>query len=199
MLAKTAAALNSINKERNGTLLILPDLARPSCARGLADEEQQIQSNLWAQQQHIDTRWIHTFEVEDRSANLSQLRRWTSGRIAVHIDAKDTNKWISDGELAVAGRPLACYGKQNVVPKTSQVVIPENLSADDDLRLAERKRPGKETMIAQKGVGNYASILIACMKGLPFGKDLPLLVVNLTGYIEDMAIVATQTAMSQGQ
>ena len=61
----------------------------------------------------------------------------------------------------------------------------------DDLKLSERKRPGKETMMAQKGVGNYMSILIACMKGLTFGKQAPLLVVNLTGYIEDMAMVAT--------
>ena len=191
-LAKTAAALNSINKTKNATLLLLPDLARSSCARGLADEEAQIQSNLWAQMQHVDTRWIHTFEVEDRASSMSQLRRWTSGRIAVHADCVGDNKWVTDSELAVAGRPLFCYGKEHVMPKTTQVVIPENLSADDDLKLSERKRPGKETMMAQKGVGNYMSILISCMKGLAFGKQAPLLVVNLTGYIEDMAVVATR-------
>ena len=141
--------------------------------------------------QHVDTRWIHTFEVENNASGMSQLRRWTSGRIAVHADSYNDNKWVTDSELAVAGRPLFCYGKEHVMPRTTQVVIPENLSADDDLKLAERKRPGKETMMAQKGVGNYMSILISCMKGLTFGKQAPLLLVNLTGYIEDMAIVAT--------
>jgi hypothetical protein len=182
--------LNAINKSRNATLLLLPDLARSSCARGLADEEFQIQQNLWAQQQHIDTRWIHTFEVEDRANAMSQLRRWTSGRIAVHTDASDHSPWLQDSELAVTGRPMQCYGKKHVIPKTSQVIIPEGLSADDDLKLSERTRPGKETMMAQKGVDNYTSILISCIKGLDFG-ERPLLIVNLTGYIEDLATVAT--------
>ena len=185
-LVKTAASLNALNKARNACLVIFPDLAKDSCARGLFDEEEQIQKEFWSQKQFLDIRWIHTFDVEDRSAGMSQLRRWTSGRIAVHAEAKDSD-WTQASELAVVGRPLGLHG-QNIMPKSSALILPENLDADADLRVSERLRPAKETLMAQKGMGNLTTILMAALKGVPFD-GRPCLVVNLTGYIKDMALM----------
>lgn len=188
-LVRVASSLCALQKHMNGALVLMPDLPRSSCARGLADEEAQIQRFFWEQQMHIDSRWVHVFDVEDRSASMTQLRRFTCGRISVHHDAVNDCSWVTESELAVCGRPLSSHGK-HVMPKTSSVIVPEALGKHDDLKISDRKRPSKETLAAQKGCGNYTSILLSCLKGIDF-KEKPCVLVNVTGYIEDMSMVAT--------
>lgn len=112
-------------------------------------------------------------------------RRFSNGRLVANIDSNETNAWITCSELAICGRPL----NENpiVLPLSRDLILPESLSPEDDLRQAERQRPSVETASAQKGVSRWVSLLesVLNVNGINF-KDKCVVVLNLTGYIEDV-------------
>ena len=66
--------------------------------------------------------------------------------------------------------------------------MPESLSPDGDLKQAERVRPSVETCSAQKGTKRWMQLLQSLLTmggGSPL-KGKPVVVLNLTGYIEDV-------------
>jgi len=113
------------------------------------------------------------------------MRRFSSGRVVCNIDAVEQNVFTSASELALCGRPL--NDTQVVLPLSKDLLLPESLNPEDDLRQAERQRPSTETAAAQKGVQRWASLLesLVTTGGSTF-KDKLIVVLNLTGYVEDV-------------
>lgn len=102
-----------------------------------------------------------------------------------NVDAQNDNQWVNASELGVAGRPLAL--ESLVLPLSKDILVPESLSAEDDLKQAERQRPSTETCSAQKGVKKWIGLLKSglTMPGTSFLKGKTVVLLNITGYIED--------------
>lgn len=103
----------------------------------------------------------------------------------MQADALSENIFVNHSELAVAGRPL---GEQQVVlPRQRDLLLPESLLPDKDIRLSERAKPSPEQVRAQKGREKHSASLCSLLQ-LPAGKCFtgPVVLVNLTGYVEDM-------------
>ncbi|CAJ1438354.1 unnamed protein product [Effrenium voratum] len=185
-LCAALAFINAMGASKNACLLEMPDIPRESAKRGLADEERSIQDNLWNQLQHCDCRYIINFDVP----------RWSAGRMVVQADALSENIFINHSELAVAGRPL---GEQQVVlPRQRDLLLPESLLPDKDIRLSERAKPSPEQVRAQKGREKHSASLCSLLQ-LPAGKCFtgPVVLVNLTGYVEDMGAAVVDLKMKQ--
>ena len=102
-------------------------------------------------------------------------------------DAEAENVFINSAELAVAGRPL---GDSKVyLPLSKDLVLPESLNPNEDLRTSERQRLSPETITAQKGADKCAALIasICNVSGQGLGQA-PVLILNLTGYIEECGI-----------
>ena len=69
------------------------------------------------------------------------------------------------------------------------VLLPEGSSPDSDLRISERNRPSPEQQSAQKGAGRLQLLLESLVKFTPLKR--PVLLVNWTGYVEEVALAAT--------
>ena len=73
-------------------------------------------------------------------------------------------------------------------------MVPESLSAEGDLKGAERARPSNETSAAQKGTKRWQKLLqsLLTMRNGSSNvlKNKPVLVLNMTGYIEDVGKAA---------
>ena len=112
-------------------------------------------------------------------------RRFSTGRVVGNIDAADSNVWLTSSELSICGRPL--NESPVVLPLSKEMLLPESLSPEDDLRQAERQRPSTEAASAQKGVGRWVCLLQSMLT--TSGSDLKdkcVVILNLTPYIEDV-------------
>ena len=120
--------------------------------------------------------------------NYGPNRRYSSGRLVCNIDGQDDNIWAGQSELGVCGRPLS--DDPVVLPLSRDIILPESLSADGDLKQAERQRPSNETCSAQKGMKRWQKLLQSMLTmttpGCKLIKNKPVCVLNLTGYIEDV-------------
>jgi hypothetical protein len=70
------------------------------------------------------------------------------------------------------------------------LLLPECLGQNDDLKLAERQRPSPEQVAAQKGAANALSTITSALRGMGFGPSDCVLLVNLTGHVEDVGVAA---------
>ena len=168
------------------TFFEFPDHPCAGSARGIADEESKFQSHLWELTQHLDTRYIMTYDPPNTAAAFSNMRRWSMGRCVVDNETRDENKWLASSELAVLGR--ACTTTLKVVlPRQSEIVVPEKLSPNDDLFISERKRPSDTEIAAQKGHMNKAVLICAALGNMPFDAADIVVFVNSTGHVEEAA------------
>ena len=86
-------------------------------------------------------------------------------------------------ELACAGRPMDF--KDVTLPRQRDLLLPEPLDVDSGIRLGERSKPSPEQVRAQKGPLIHQSILQSLLKLDKESFHGPLLLVNLTPYVED--------------
>lgn len=54
---------NDLCPQRNAALIELPEHAKKTSKRGLADEESELQGLLWSSRQVCDTRWVCPFDI----------------------------------------------------------------------------------------------------------------------------------------
>lgn len=64
------------------------------------------------------------------------LNRFGMGRIVVNKAHKANNPFLTDGELALAGRPLG-DGQMIELPKSSEILSPSANSPDTDLKMCD--------------------------------------------------------------
>lgn len=121
---------------------------------------------------------------------LHPTRRFSSGRLICNIDAVDANVFINSCELSLCGRPLC--DTDIVLPLSRDILLPEALGTEEDLRQSERQRPSAETCSAQKGTRRWEALLksMLSLSGASL-KGKPVIIINLTGYIEDLGCSAT--------
>lgn len=74
-LMTAVAFLNDISPTRHCAVVELPDVAKKSSRRGLADEESDVQNCLWGLKQSCESRWIMPFEVQAQADGHSARRR----------------------------------------------------------------------------------------------------------------------------
>ena len=111
-------------------------------------------------------------------------RRWSMGRMIGNKDALQSNIFMNHSELACAGRPLC--SREIVLPRQRDLLLPESLDQDAGIRLSDRAKPSPEQVRAQKGPQIHTSLLQSL---LTLDKEKfkgPVLLVNFTGYVEDM-------------
>lgn len=180
---------DSGDTSKNCCLLIMPDHPKDSSLRGLYDEEKAVIEACFGVRQHVETRFVDLFTRDRRSEGRSNLRRFSSGRIVVNGESFQNNVWM-ESELAVCGRPTAANegvagAPTSVLPKSSQLLLPEGASPDSDLKIADRVRPSPEQTSAQKGTSRLELLIESVMRHASLPKYV--LVINLTGYVEEMA------------
>ena len=190
-LVQVIQQINDLAPEKSMAVCTLPDTPRETCARGMSDEERLFDEELWACGQFTDPRWFIPHEcADDRSAAHSICRRWVCGRLVVADKAKAKNEWFMQSEIALARRPL----QKPIVklPKLRDLLLPESLSAHEDLRTGDRPRPGREQAQAQKGQEVNLSLISMALRDMNFEAGSTLTVISLTPYIEDLthALVA---------
>lgn len=54
---------NDLSPNKSAGLMELPEVAKKSSKRGLADEEAELQTCLWSLRQSCDSRWVCPFNV----------------------------------------------------------------------------------------------------------------------------------------
>lgn len=100
-------------------------------------------------------------------------------------DTTSSNVWLQNSELGLAGRPLS--DDRVVAPLSRQLILPESLNAEDDLKIAERQRPSQETTVAQKGEQRWTVLLRSLLTFSGYEmKGKAVLVLNFTGYVEEL-------------
>ena len=103
-----------------------------------------------------------------------------------NLDGAAENIFLSSSELGLCGRPL--QNEDNLVlPLNKEMLLPESLDPESDLKQSERQRPSQEATHAQKGTARWAALLgsLLTLNGANM-KNHPVIVLNLTGYIEDV-------------
>lgn len=124
-------------------------------------------------------------------------RRWSAGRFVVNFQAMAENFLLQNSELAVAGRPLD--NTQVLLPRQRDLLVPESLQSDSDIRLAERATPSPEQVRAQKGPGKHVALLRSVLSTGRENLKGPVLVCNVTGYVEDVgSAVSWRTFIAKG-
>ena len=111
-------------------------------------------------------------------------RRWSAGGFVVNFGSMAENFLLQNSELAVAGRPLD--NTQVVLPRQRDLLVPESLMSDSDIRLSERATPSPEQVRAQKGPGKHVALLRSLLSTGKENLKGPVLVCNVTGYVEDV-------------
>lgn len=107
----------------------------------------------------------------------------------VNKDAEETNVFLTSAELALCGRPLA--DQKIFIPLSKDLLLPESLQPNEDLRTAERQRPSQEAVTAQKGTDRYLALLRSLLTTSSDSlQQQAVLVVNLTGYVEELGSAA---------
>ncbi|CAK9040042.1 unnamed protein product [Durusdinium trenchii] len=188
-LMQAIACINDIQPSKNIGIVECAEHPRKSSRRGHADEEKELQEELWALRQQCDTRWILPFEVPASAEAHSSRRRWSFGRLVTNKEAEETNQFMVASELALAGRPLT--DKKIVIPLSKDLLLPESLEADEDLKQADRQRPSAEAIAAQKGSDRYLALFrsLFSLSGDGLAKQAVILI-NLTGYVEELGAAA---------
>jgi len=182
------------NPTKTLALSILPDVPRDSCARGLCDEERKFDDEMWAAGMFTDCRFIVPHQPADtRADSHNSSRRWLMGRAACDHDTRENNEWVDASEICVAGRPL----KKHVVslPKLKDMVVPESLDADKDVRASDYSRPNVKQGSAQKGIELNAVMLASALQDMQFEEGAALLIVNMTPYLEEVALAFIELRM----
>ena len=113
-------------------------------------------------------------------------RRFNAGRLVTNLDSASENIFATASELGLCGRPLQ-MDSEITLPLSKDMLLPESLDVDADLKQAERQRPSNEACQAQKGVQRWIALLQSLLT--TSGDTLrgkPCIVLNLTGYIEDV-------------
>lgn len=78
------------------------------------------------------------------------------------------------------------------MPLSRDILLPENLDADADLRQSERQRPSQETTLAQKGRDRWEVLLRSALTMSNHDmKNKPVIILNFTGYVEDVGCAVT--------
>ena len=117
-------------------------------------------------------------------------RRFNSGRLVCNKDGANDNVFITASELGTCGRPLEDTDIQ--LPLSKDMFLPESLEPDNDLKQAERQRPSAEATQAQKGVKRWVALLTSLITTSGnLLKNKPVIVLNLTGYVEDVGVAVT--------
>lgn len=179
--------------KQNISMVLMPDLAKDSSLRGLWDEEKMIIESLFSHRQDVETRFVDLFTREPRGDARSSIRRFAAGRLVCNSESKEDNVWLSS-ELAVCGRPIGKSESEggapcSVLPRSSALLHPEASSPDMDLKLSDRVRPSPEQTAAQKGQQRLQLLLESMLKHTAIRK--PVLIVNMTGYVEELGAAAT--------
>lgn len=189
-LALGVSLCNSMGDgKKNCCLIFTPDLPKESSLRGLWDEEKMIMEALFGLKQLPDWPFIDLYTRDARGEAKSTMRRWGAGRIVVSNEAKTDNVWL-DSELAICGRPVGRSESEggapcSLLPRSNALLLPEGASAESDIKLADRTRPSPEQTAAQKGQGRLQMILESLFRHTSVRG--PVLIVNLTGYVEELA------------
>ena len=125
------------------------------------------------------------------SSLLNHLsRRFSSGRLVVNKDFDEENPWINNSEFGCAGRPLT--ENKILLPLSRELLLPEALDPDNDLRFAERTRPSVEAASAQKGQQRWLTMFRSLLAMTSYSlKNKPVIIVNLTSYVEDVGVAVT--------
>ena len=74
-LMTACAFINDVNPTKHVGVVELPDVAKKSSRRGLADEESDVQNCLWGLKQSCDSRWIMPLEIQAQADGHSARRR----------------------------------------------------------------------------------------------------------------------------
>ena len=112
------------------------------------------------------------------------VRRFSCGRLVTNFEAEE-NVFLTSSELALCGRPMSQVDIS--LPLSKDMLLPESLSPDEDLRQSERQRPSAEACAAQKGQARWIALLQSLLTTSGnLLKAKPVIVLNLTGYIEDV-------------
>lgn len=187
-LSAFVSRLNGVNAEKTCVIVVTPERAKECSKRGLTDEEGSIEKELWLKMQYCDKRWIFPFNLPRAARNHSNMRRWMTGRLAVDNEAKTSNEWILSSELSLAGRPLADGFEIGELPLQRDLVLMESINPNEDLRTAERQRPGEEQVQGQKGIKISETLIRSALTDVQNIEARSVLVVNLSGYVEDTGI-----------
>ncbi|CAK9085985.1 Uncharacterized protein SCF082_LOCUS40699 [Durusdinium trenchii] len=117
---------------------------------------------------------------------MTKHRRFSSGRLVCNVDASNDNLFLTSSELGLCGRPLQ-LDADLTLPLSKEMILPESLDVEADLKQAERQRPSNEACAAQKGTRRWEALLQSLL--IVNGESLkgkPCIVVNFTPYIEDV-------------
>ena len=179
---------------------------RPVCSKPFEIYVEGNHENILKHHNHIKLKthegWLHnkrSFWCKlskkrdgfDSLVELCALRRFSLGRVVGNIDSQESNIWLTSSELALCGRPLSEQSVQ--LPLSKDLILPESLSPEDDLKQAERQRPSTETAAAQKGISRWMCLLesLLTVSGSSF-KDKSVIVCNFTPYVEDVGCAVSR-------
>ncbi|CAK9098294.1 Uncharacterized protein SCF082_LOCUS46069 [Durusdinium trenchii] len=106
------------------------------------------------------------------------------------------NVFTTSSELGLCGRPLQ-FDDDILLPLSKDMILPESLDTESDLKQAERQRPSHEACQAQKGTRRWEALLqsMLTINGENM-KGKPCIVLNLTGYIEDVGCAVFQMRLA---
>ncbi|CAK9014735.1 Uncharacterized protein SCF082_LOCUS12453 [Durusdinium trenchii] len=80
------------------------------------------------------------------------------------------------------------------------MLLPESLNCESDLKQAERQRPSAEATQAQKGVGRWVALLTSLLNvSDDTFKNKPIIILNLTGYVEDVGVAVAWFVFRPGK
>ena len=80
------------------------------------------------------------------SFKFASCRRFSIGRIVTNKDATEENAWACNSELGICGRPLT--DARVLMPLSREILLPENLDPDADLRHLESQERFNESLFA---------------------------------------------------
>ncbi|CAE7836494.1 unnamed protein product [Symbiodinium sp. CCMP2592] len=190
------AALAMINEDLPQlacSMVVFPDHARETSARGVWDEERKILDEMFGLAQNCDTRFIDLYTRDNaRAESKTNNRKFGHGMLTFSRTATDENPW-RQSELALFGRAVGTMESERgaptaVFPRSSALLLPESADPNADIKVNERVRPSPEQLAAQKGCHRCQMLLDSLFRYNPHPG--PALLVNLTGYVEDMGHAA---------
>ena len=136
--------------------------------------------------------------VQVANSAFASRRRFCAERIVCNHEAESENLFINNSELACAGRPLG--DRKVYLPLSKDLVLPESLNPNEDLRQSERLRPSAEAIAAQKRVDKYLNLIasICNVSGQGGLGRSPVILCNLTGYVEECGLAVACRACLAG-
>ncbi|CAK9013936.1 Uncharacterized protein SCF082_LOCUS12137, partial [Durusdinium trenchii] len=124
---------------------------------------------------------------EDTFMEEDERDSWHIGEfgLVANKDFEGENPWVNNSEFGCCGRPLT--EDKVLLPLSRELLLPESLDPDSDLRFAERARPSTEATSAQKGQHRWLTMLRSMLNMTNYNmKGKPVIVLNLTPYVEDV-------------